>query len=182
MSKRYKTQRLHLLNTWEKRVVMPGCVEGGVITELFRQAGPGGSVRVVMGGCRFSTEWFLFQKSQNTLQHALGCRPSSPSGDLVAVLAATLLCFSNKLWEQTSLLSAAQTKHSGPPALPPVSLLQLCECWLEKTPPMGALPCPLSIAELQGKGPAVLTQPGRCTQQFQSPLVWLPTSFFLFFF
>lgn len=132
MSERYKTQRLHLLNTWEKRVVMPGCVEGGVITELFRQGSPGGSVRVVVGGCRSSTEWFLSQRR-------LGCSgteyaPARPwvqtfitEWGLVAVLAATLLCFSNKLWEQTSLLSAAQTKHSGPPALPPVSLLQLCE-------------------------------------------------------
>lgn len=129
MSERYKTQRLHLLNTWEKCVVMLGYVEGRVITELFGQAGPRGSVRIVVGGCRSSTEWFLSQRRLgchvSVPQQALGCRPSSPSGDLVALFAATLLCFSNKLWEKMSL---SCSKHSGPPALPPVPLLHLCEC------------------------------------------------------
>lgn len=91
MSERYKTQRLHLLNTWEKCVVMLGCVEGGVITELFGQAGPRGSVRIVVGGCRSSTEWFLYQRR-------LGCHvrvcPSMPVGaDLHHQVGTLWLCW-----------------------------------------------------------------------------------------
>lgn len=125
MSERYKTQRLHLLNTWEKCVVMLGYVEGRVITELFGQAGPRGSVRIAVGGCRSSTEWFLSQRRLSchvsVPQHALGYRPSSPSGDLVALLSATLLCFSNKnVGENVSqLLKAFRTTSTSSCVLAP---------------------------------------------------------------
>lgn len=108
---------------------------------LFGQGGPRG--RAVMGSCRSSMKWFLPLRRlgchESTPQGAFGCRPSSPSGDLAAALAATPpMLFPDKLWDKTSPLSAAQAKHLGPPALPLVSLLELCEHRLEEKPPLGA--------------------------------------------
>lgn len=91
MSERYKTQRLHLLNTWEKCVVMLECVEGGVITELFGQAGPRGSVRIVVGGCGSSTEQFLSQRRLGC--HVRVCSSTPLGADLHHRVRTLWLCW-----------------------------------------------------------------------------------------
>ena len=127
-----------------------------MITELFGQGGPGGRVKVVVGCCRSGIKWFLPRRRLGC--HVRAC-PSVPSGADLRHRAGTLRlfwqphhsdAFPNKLWEKTPLLSAAQAKRLGPPALSLVSLLKLCEHRLEEKPPWAQPPRPLSIAELQG--------------------------------
>lgn len=111
-----------------------------------------------MGCCRSGIEWFLSPRWPGC--HVRAC-PSVPSGADLRHRAGTLwLCwqphrsdaFPNKLWEKQTLLSAAQAKRLGPPALSLVSLLKLCEHRPEEKPPCAQPPRPLSIAELQGMG------------------------------
>lgn len=154
MSERYKRQRLHFPFTWEKCVVVLGCVEGEVNTELFGQAGPRGSVGVVVGGCRASTELFLSQRRLSC--HARVCSSTPLGADLHPCVGT--------LWLQPHF--SAFPINRGRKHLSFQLLKQsiqdhqhflLCPCsscvnadW--RKPPVCALPCLLSIAELWGTG------------------------------
>lgn len=137
-------------------MAMLECVEGGVITELFEQAGPRGTVRIVVGGCRSSTEWFLSQRR-------LGCPvrvcSSTPlSADFHPRVGTVWLCWQphysafpiNRGRKHLSFQLLRQRIQDHQHSL-------LCPCsscvnpdW--RKPPCGCTALFLSIAELQGTG------------------------------
>lgn len=72
-------------------MVMLECVEGVVITEIFGQAGPRGSVRFVVGGCRSSTEWVLSQRRLGW--HVRVCSSTPLGADLHHRVGTLWLCW-----------------------------------------------------------------------------------------